>query len=75
MPIHWDGLYSPFYAGMPRAYSDASLEQFLKNAGVQLIKPGQYMDKWRLDRNGVQSIPNPTVKRALGFTEVQTFSR
>ena len=75
LPVHWDGLYSPFNAGMPRAYSDAQLEQILKNAGVQLIKPGQYMDKWRLDRNGVQSIPNPTVKRALGFPEVQTFSR
>ena len=30
------------------------LKQFLNGAGVQLLKPGQYMDKGRLDRNGVR---------------------
>src|SRR5262249_41066797 len=58
LPVHWDGLYDPFNAGMPRAYSDSILEQFLNEAGVKLLKPGQYMDKWRLDRNGVQPVAN-----------------
>jgi hypothetical protein len=30
LPVHWDGLYEPFSAGMPRAYSDPALEQFLR---------------------------------------------
>jgi hypothetical protein len=32
-----------------------------------LIKPEQYMDKWRLDNTGVRTITNAAVKRALGF--------
>ena len=75
LPVHWDGLYDSFTAGMPRAYSDPGLEQFLAGAGVKLLKPGQYMDKWRLDRNGVQPLENTAVKRALGFSEVQRFTR
>jgi hypothetical protein len=27
----------------------------------------QYMDKWRLDRSGVRSMPNADVKKELGF--------
>lgn len=75
IPVHWDGLYEPFNAGMPRAYSDPALEQLLASAGVKLIKPGQYMDKWRLDRNGIQPIGNSAVKQALGFSDAQSFSR
>jgi len=67
LPIHWDGLYAPFQAGLPRPYSDPQLEQLLAKSGVQLIKPSQYMDKWRLDRSGVRPLENVAVKRALGF--------
>ena len=75
LPVHWDGLYAPFAAGMPRPYSDPALEQFLSATGVQVLKPGQYMDKWRLDTNGVTPIENSGVKRALGFSDAQTFRR
>ena len=75
LPVHWDGLYAPFSAGMPRPYADPALEQFLKGSGVQLLKPGQYMDKWRLDENGATSIENIAVKRALGFSNIQSFPR
>jgi hypothetical protein len=33
----------------------------------QLVRPAQYVDKWRLDRTGVRAVPNLAVKRALGF--------
>jgi len=75
LPVHWDGLYEPFSPGMPRAYSDPALEQFLTSDSIKLIKPGQYMDKWRLDRKGIQPLPNVAVKRALGFSDVQSFAR
>jgi hypothetical protein len=42
---------------------------------VKLLKPGQYMDKWRLDRNGVQPVANTAVKSVLGFPDVQSFPR
>lgn len=75
LPIHWDGLYEPFERGMPKSFSDSALEAVLAKAGVRLITPRQYMDKWRLDRDGVRSVPNTAVKKALGFADVQSFSR
>jgi hypothetical protein len=67
LPVHWDGLYGAFEAGPPRPYSDPPLERVLAGAGVTLVRPLQYMDKWRLDRTGVHPVPNDDVKRALGF--------
>ena len=75
IPIHWDGLWEPFEAGMPWQFPDAALEEFLARSGVKLLKPGQYMDKWRLDRSGIQPVANTRVKRALGLAEVQPLSR
>jgi L-ascorbate metabolism protein UlaG (beta-lactamase superfamily) len=67
LPVHWDDLFGAFEAGVPAPYADAALETILRDAGVQLLRPVQYMDKWRLDRNGVRSVPNILVKQALGF--------
>ena len=67
LPVHWDGLYGAFESGVPRPYSDAALEDVLRSAGVELITPRQYMDKWRLDRSGVHAVPNLAVQGALGF--------
>jgi len=69
LPIHWDGLFGVFLAGVTRPYSDPQLEQYLSAAGIKLIKPAQYMDKWRLDRTGVVAIDNSAAKRALGLKE------
>jgi len=73
LPVHWEGLYSPLQAGLPRPYSDPALAQFLAAANVKLLQPGQYMDKWRLDTRGVVPVENNAVKRALGLVPVQVF--
>jgi hypothetical protein len=73
LPVHWDGLWSAFKLGMPAKFSDPALEYYLAASGVKLVRPGQYMDKWRLDRNGIVAVANTTVKRALGFSDVQAF--
>jgi hypothetical protein len=67
LPVHWDGLGGAFLSGVPSKYSDSRLATLLSTSGVKLLPPVQYMDKWRLDRNGVQSVPNSAVKTALGF--------
>jgi hypothetical protein len=67
LPVHWDGLYGVFERGVPRPYADAPLEDLLRMSGVNLIKPAQYMDKWRLDRSGIRPVENVAVQRALGF--------
>jgi hypothetical protein len=67
IPVHWDGLWGQFEAGVVKPYSDPDLEALLKTSGTAVMKPVQYMDKWRLDRAGVRPIPNLEVKKALGF--------
>ena len=67
LPVHWDGLWGAFEAGVTRSYSDPATEAVLARAGVQLLRPAQYMDKWRLDADGIRSFENSAVKRALGF--------
>jgi hypothetical protein len=71
LPVHWDGLWGAFEAGVPRPYGDPALEAALAGAGVALVRPAQYMDKWRLDASGIRPVPNPAVKRALGFDAPQ----
>jgi hypothetical protein len=67
LPVHWDGLFGAFEAGVQRPYADAALETLLADAKVQLLRPAQYMDKWRLSRDGVRPIANDAVKKAMGF--------
>jgi hypothetical protein len=67
LPVHWDGLFGAFEGGVPKPYADAAVEAFLKASGVTVVKPAQYMDKWRLDRSGLRPIANTEVKKVLGF--------
>jgi hypothetical protein len=67
LPVHWDGLWGAFEAGVLKPYGDSGVEAVLKASGVSVMKPAQYMDKWRLDRNGVRPVANTEVKKALGF--------
>ena len=73
LPIHWDGLWATFDAGMPRPFSSPDLEDYLVQTGVTLVKPDQFMDNWRLSIDGVHPVDNRSVKQALGFSNVQTF--
>lgn len=75
LPIHWDGLWEPFEAGLPWPFTDSALEDYLAQSGVRLLRPAQYMDKWRLDRSGIRPLPNTAVKKALGFPDTQPFPR
>ena len=67
LPVHWDGLYAPFWAGVARPFSDPRLADFLTASKVTLIAPSQYMDKWRLDGAGIRPLDNAAVKRELGL--------
>jgi hypothetical protein len=67
IPLHWDGLFGAFEAGVPERYRDEGLRRLLDSAGVRLIVPTQYLDRWRLDTRGVHAVDNGAVKRALGL--------
>jgi L-ascorbate metabolism protein UlaG (beta-lactamase superfamily) len=75
LPVHWDDFFAPFESGVTKPYADAELEAFLQQQKIQLLKPHQYMDKWRLDASGITPEPNEQVKRALGFSDAGTASR
>lgn len=67
MPMHWDGLYAPFFAGLPAPFRDRRLVDYLNTNGIRLLEAGQYLDQWRLGPDGVAEVGNDAMKRALGF--------
>jgi L-ascorbate metabolism protein UlaG (beta-lactamase superfamily) len=69
IPNHWDGLYAPFFEGMPNEFSNPELEAYLANEGVALVPPCQYMEKWQIDPTGVSIVSNTQVKQKLGFSD------
>jgi len=75
LPSHWDGLFNPFWPGMPFPFKDDALTAYLNAEKVALMPQQQYFDSYRLDARGVSMKPNGEVKKKLGFTEVQRFSK
>ena len=67
VPLHWDGLFGAFDAGVPAPYADEGLRRLLDSAGVRLVVPTQYMDRWRVDTRGVHPLDNGAARRALGL--------
>ncbi len=74
IPNHWDGLFNPFWPGMPFPFVDAALAAFLDSEGIQFLPQHQYFDKYVLDEHGVRPVPNHEVKQRLGFSDVQPFT-
>ena len=74
IPNHWDGLFNPFWLGLPFPFNDKSLAAFLDAHGIQFMPQHQYFDKYRLDKNGVTAVPNHDLKHKLGFSDVQPFT-
>ena len=75
LPNHWDGLFNPFWPGMPYPFKDDALRAYLDAQKVVLVPQTQYFDKFVLSRSGVAADPNHAVKAALGFADVQRFSQ
>lgn len=72
IPHHWDGLFSPFFDGVPYAYSAfpmaAGVADFWEEQRVSFLPPRQYMDAYMLSTAGVRPVANPTVKQRLGLS-------
>ena len=73
IPNHWDGLFNPFWGGLPFPFKDDSLSAFLDAEGIPLMPQHQYMDTYVLTEAGVSMTPNHEMKRRLGFADVQPF--
>jgi L-ascorbate metabolism protein UlaG (beta-lactamase superfamily) len=75
VPSHWDGLFNPFGPGMPYPFKDDALRTYLDTQKIPLLAQTQYFDKFVLTPAGVTRDANHAVKSALGFADVQRFSR
>jgi L-ascorbate metabolism protein UlaG (beta-lactamase superfamily) len=74
IPSHWDGLFNPFWPGMPYPFKDDALRAYLSAQQITFTAQSQYFDKFVLSREGVSLDANHAVKARLGFTDVQRFS-
>ena len=74
LPNHWDGLFNPFWPGMPYPYKDEALRDYLNVQKISLQPQTQYFDKFVLTRGGVAKDTNHSVKSKLGFADDQRFS-
>ena len=75
VPNHWDGLFYPFWAGMPYPFKDDALRAYLDAQKIPLVAPTQYFDKFVLSSAGIARDVNHDVKTKLGFSDAQKFSQ
>jgi len=75
VPNHWDGLFNPFWGGMPYPFKDDDLRAYLDAQNIPLLAQTQYFDKFVLTPSGISRDVNHEVKNALGFADTQRFSR
>ena len=69
IPQHWGGLWTPFFERLKSPYSNARLDSVLNEKRIELRVQSQYMDKFRLDNNGITPIANDALKEKLGFMD------
>jgi hypothetical protein len=75
IPSHWDGLFNPFWKGMPYPFKDEALHAYLDEQKIPMLVQKQYFDTFVLTRNGLAPQPNPEVKARLGFADAQPFNK
>lgn len=75
IPNHWDGLFNPFWAGLPYPFKDDDLQAYLQAQKVDIAAPKQYFDRYVLTKSGVSIDINHEVKARLGFADTQPFSK
>jgi hypothetical protein len=75
VPNHWDGLFNPFWPGMPYPFKDDALRGYLGAQKIPLHAQTQYFDKFILSAGGIARDVNHDVKSKLGFADAQKFSQ
>ena len=75
LPSHWDGLFNPFWPGLPYPFKDDALTAYIETQKIVLVAETQYFDKFILSKSGVARDVNHDVKSRLGFTDAQRFSQ
>jgi L-ascorbate metabolism protein UlaG (beta-lactamase superfamily) len=74
IPNHWDGLFNPFWPGLPFPFKDDVLAAYLAGQGISMLPQHQYFDGYRLTTKGVTTLDNLEIKQRLGFAPSKSFS-
>ena len=69
IPHHWGGLFGDYASGVPRAYGNVDVAQYLDSAGVAFLPQIQYLERYRLTAAGVERVANPAARAATGLPE------
>ncbi len=75
IPNHWDGLFYPFWPGMPYPFKDEALVKYLQAQNIPLMPQKQYFDTYVLTKSGVAMQDNHAMKAKLGFSDAQAFKQ
>lgn len=67
IPHHWGGFGGEYSDGVSLAYSNEALEEFADSAGIRMVTPVQYLDRFILGHQGIQRDPNEETKRRFGI--------
>ena len=74
IPTHLGGLGQPITGGLDAPFEpSAGFATLLASEDTTLVNPGQFMDAFVLDANGVTPTPNHNTKHRLGLSDVQQF--
>ncbi|GAC1614123.1 MAG: hypothetical protein NVS4B5_02320 [Vulcanimicrobiaceae bacterium] len=77
IPSHWDGLYAPFFDGIPFPFQlNATESAYLASQNIPVLPQTQYFDRYVLDVDGsVRKNTASAIKAQLGFERVRHFDR
>ena len=76
VPNHWDGLFNPFWPGMPYPFKDDALRAYLDAQKVAAARRRRSTSTSSCSRRAAsRATPTTRVKSELGFADAQRFSR
>ena len=67
IPHHWDDFWEPIERGVRAPYSAPTVATALASAGVRLVVPTNYFDRFRVETTGVTAEGDNGVRRRLGI--------
>ena len=74
VPNHWDGLFNPFWPGMPFPFKDDALRAYLDAQKIPLLAQTQYFDKFVLDAAAASRATRTTRSRARSASPTRSAS-
>ena len=74
IPTHFNGLNQPITSGLDVPFQpSAAFLSLLASQPTTMLTPGQFLDAFVLDHDGLKGVSNHRAKQRLGLSDVQEF--